>query len=179
MPPDAWISRLDRAVIDWDDIDRRLEVAGAFVLNDEERQEAAAREQAAFDANLPRIRELLEAHEQELKQRGFWTELLVESTGLRFRYSCSGFYGPGGFSSQFHVHGPLVLGVINPLGDAIASFYANDLDKNIFIGERFDEIAFTEFVGDNLRAYVAPENQIVSVDNYEWIKEMLESSAAS
>ena len=68
-----------------------------------------------------------------------------------------------------------MLGRINPQGDAVASFYTNDLDKNVFVGERFDEIAFSEFVGDNLHTYLAPENQIVSVENYYWIKELLDS----
>jgi hypothetical protein len=166
-------------VIDWNDIDRRLEIARAFVLTDEERKEVAEREQTAFDSNLPKIRDVLQAHEQELGHRGFWTELQADATGLRFRYSLLGFYGPGGFSSQFHVGGPLVLGTINPRGDAIASFYDNDLEKNVFIGERFDEIAFAAFVRDNLLAYLAPENQILSAENYQWMKELLDSSAAT
>lgn len=173
------ISRLRGEVIDWDDVDRRLKVAGAFVLTDDERNEVAGREQAAFEVNLPKIREVLEEHEQELRRRGFWTELQAEPKGLSCRYSLPGFYGPGGFSSQFHVGGPLVVGSINPKGDAVASFYANDLDKNVFLGERFDEITFAAFVRDNLLAYLAPENQIVSTENYQWIKELLESSAAT
>jgi hypothetical protein len=130
-------------------------------------------EQQAFDSHLPQVRALLGSHEAELQRRGFWTELTAESKGLRFRYSKTGFYGPGGFSSQFHVAGPLVLGRIDPRGDPIASFYANDLEKNLFLGERFDEIAFVAFVRDDLLSYLAPENLIVSPEQYSWIKQLL------
>jgi hypothetical protein len=166
-------------VIDWAEIDRRLAVAAPFILTDEERQRVRRVEQAAFDANLPQIRAFLEAHAAELQRRDFWTELQAEPTGLRFRYSYPGFYGPGGFASQFHVAGPLVLGRIEPKGDPIASFYPNDLDENVFIGERFDEIAFADFVRDDLLRYLAPENQILSLEQYEWIREMLASSGTT
>ena len=161
---------------DWDEVDRMLRVASPFILTEEERERIARLEQSAYESNLPRIRGMLEIHESELLQRQFWTELHANQNGLRFRYSHHGFYSPGGFSSQFHVAGPLVLGTINPKGDTSASFYPNDLDKNTFIGERFDEVAFASFIADNLMNYLAPENQILSTEQYYWIRALLGSA---
>lgn len=163
-------------MFDWGEIDKRLKVASPFLLTPDERERVGRVEQQAYEANLPILRAFLEAHEKELKQRGFWTELKPETTGLRFRYSLHGFYGPGGFSSQSHVAGLLVLGRIDPKGDQYASFYANDLGKNLFIGERFDEIALSTFVRDDLLSYMAPENQILSADHYRWVKDLLDAS---
>ena len=66
------------------------------------------------------------------------------------------------------------LGTINPKGDSLAGFYPNDLEQNIFLGERFDEIAFVNYVTQDLMRYLAPENQIISADQYEWIQKLLE-----
>ena len=49
-------SKLRRGMIDWNNVDKRLKVATAFVLTDEERKEVCEREQASFEANLPKIR---------------------------------------------------------------------------------------------------------------------------
>jgi len=160
-------------MIDWTDVDRILKVASVFILTDEERESFALVEQSAYDSNIPRIQEILKEHEGNLKTRGFWTELQIENKGLRFRYSYPGFYGPGGFSSQFHVSGPLVLGKINPKGDPIASFYPNNLDENTFLGDNFDELAFNEFIADDLMNYLAPKNQILSKEQYRWIQDLL------
>lgn len=161
-------------MIDWQDVDRILEVASVFILTDEERKRFALVEQDAYESNIPRIQEILKEHEANLQQRGFWTECQIEKKGLRFRYSYPGFYGPGGFSSQFHVAGPLVLGIIDPKGDAFASYYPNNLEENTFIGDNFDELAFKEFIANNLMNYLAPENQILSKEQYNWIHDLLD-----
>lgn len=160
-------------MVDWKEIDRRLKIATPFILTEDERKRVASIEQEAYERNLPRIQELLEVHQSKLQERKFWTELQAEKKGLRFRYALHGFYGPGGFNSQLHVAGPLVLGTINPKGDAFAGFYPNDLEQNVFLGERFDELAFSDHVTQDLMRYLAPENQILSVDQYEWIQELL------
>lgn len=161
-------------MVDWEKIDSMLKVASAFILTEGERKRIAAIEQEAYERNLPRIHELLEAHQTKLQERKFWTELQAETKGLRFRYSLHGFYGPGGFNSQLHITGPLVLGTIDPKRDALAGFFPNDLEQNIFLGERFDEIAFMDYVTQDLMHYLKPENQILSVEHFEWIKKLLE-----
>jgi hypothetical protein len=161
---------------DWKEVDRILSIASPFILTEEERERVARIEQSAYESNLPRIREMLETHQSELQQRQFWTELQAGQNGLRFRYSRLGFYGPGGFSSQLHVAGPLVLGTIHPKGDAVASFYPNNIDENTFIGERFDDVAFARFIADNLMNYLVPENQILSMEHYQWIRALLGSA---
>lgn len=160
-------------MVDWTEIDRILKVAAPFLLTEDERKRVAAIEQEAYEKNLPRILELLEAHQSKLQGRKFWTELQADTKGLRFRYALHEFYGPGGFNSQLHVAGPLVLGTINPKGDALAGFYPNDLEQNVFLGERFDELAFAGYVAQDLIRYLAPENQILSADQYEWIQKLL------
>jgi len=163
-------------MVDWNEVDRLLKVAAPFILTEEERKRVAAIEQEAFERNLARIRELLEVHQSNLTKRGFWTELQADNNGLRFRYSLHGFYGPGGFNSQLHVAGALVIGTIDPKGDALTGFYVNDLENNVFLGERFDDLAFMNYVSRNLLQYLAPENQILSVDCYKWIQELLRRS---
>ncbi len=160
-------------MIDWQDVNRILEVASVFILTDEERKRFALVEQDAYDSNIPRIQEILKEHEGNLQARGFWTELQIENKGFRFRYSYPGFYGPGGFSSQFHVAGPLVLGIIDPKRDPFASFYPNNLDENTFLGDNFDELAFKELIANNLMNYLAPENQILSKEQYHWVHDLL------
>ena len=160
-------------MIDWKEIDRMLKVVEPFILTEDERKNVAAIEQEAYEKNLPRIQELLAEHQSKLQKRKFWTELQADAKGLRFRYTLHGFYGPGGFNSQLHVAGPLVLGTINTKGDAFAGFYPNDLEKNVFLGERFDELAFTDYIAQDLMSYLAPENQILSADQYEWIQKLL------
>jgi len=160
-------------MVNWQEVDRILKVASVFILSNEERERLALVEQNAYESNLPHIQKILKQHEANLQQREFWTECQIETKGLRFRYSYPGFYGPGGFSSQFHVAGPLVLGTINPKGDAFASYYPNNLEENTFIGENFDELALRKFVANDLMKYLAPENQILSREQYNWIRELL------
>ena len=164
-------------MIDWKEINRILKVASVFILTDDERRQFALVEQDAYESNIPQIRKILEEHGVNLERRGFWTECQIEDKGLSFRYSYPGFYGPGGFSSQFHVAGPLVLGTIDPKGDPIASFYPNNLDENTFLGDNFDEFAFKEFIANNLMNYLAPENQILSKEQYRWVHDLLNLKA--
>lgn len=127
-------------------------------------------EQAAYEVNLEEITAILEEYRQRLSERGFWTECSVNKEGMRFSYSMPGFYGPGGFSSQFHIAGPLVLGQISPKGDAFQSFYSNDVDQNVKIGADFDQELFSAFVEKNIQEYLAPENLIVTRGQYERIR---------
>ncbi len=155
----------------WREIDCLIDVATAFILSDEEFEETKNAEQLAYDSNLPTIRQILGSHEAELKKRGFRPKLVISSKGLRFSYCYPGFYGPGGFTSQFHVAGPLVVATIAPEGASTSSgFYSNDLDKNIFLGRTFDELVFRDFILQNLLDYLQPENQILSLADYEFVR---------
>lgn len=152
------------------ELDTALAVSKQYRLTREEKAFIAKEEQGAYKSKLDEITTILKEYEDELSQRGFWTESNIQKNGLRFRYSLDGYYGPGGFSSQFHIAGPLVLGVINPKGDAFQSFYSNDVDKNIKIGADFNAIEFRQFVENNIREYVAPENLVITKDQYDWIR---------
>lgn len=160
------------AVVDFSELDRLLKVATPFILTDEEQQRVSAIEQKAYEKNLLSIHPILDDLQSKLNERKFWTENQVNTQGLRFRYSLRGFYGPGGFTSQMHVAGLLVLGRIDPKGDHYAGFYTNDLEKNTFIGERYDELAFIRFIEQDLTRYLAPGNQILSTEQSEWIQRL-------
>ena len=159
-------------MVDWAAVDRRLEIASTFVLTPDERKEAAQIEQTAFETNLPHIQSLLNDHRAQLDKRGFRTELPIETAGFFFRYWFDGFYGPGGFRSMFHVSGPLVVARLVPRGDETRAFYQNDVNENVFLGERFDELAFAEFIRQDLMDFLAAENQILSREHYEWVKDL-------
>lgn len=154
----------------WMRIDRVLEVSSSCQLTEDERKYIAKEEQSSYEANLDEIREILGAYEVELQRRGFWTECLVDKSGMRFRYSLSGYYGPGGFSSQFHIAGPLVLGEIVPHGDAIQSFYKNDLDLNIQTGADFEPTKFVAFIERNIESYLSLDNMVVTRDQYDRLR---------
>lgn len=166
-------------VVDWEEVDRRLQIASAFVLTNAERERVGAVEQAAYEANLPEIRAMLEQHHSALEERSFWAKLKAENDGLQFLYSLPGFYGPGGFGSASHAGGLLVLGTVNPKATVTTPFWNNDLAKNVFLGEHFDAVAFAGFVNDDLLAYLSPENQILSSEQYAWVKGLLNKSDAS
>ncbi len=154
----------------WERVDKALEVSSSCRLAEDEREYIAKEEQSSYENNLGKIREILELIKIELERRGFWTECLANKNGLRFRYSLPGYYGPGGFSSQFHVAGPLVVGEIDPRGDAIQSFYKNDFDLNVQIGADFETAVFGAFVEQNIESYLSLDNMIVSQDQYDRLR---------
>lgn len=84
----------------------------------------ASEEQKAYETNTETIKEIVEEFNNKLKERGFWTETFIDRKD--FRFNKSDYYGPLGFSSQYHMAGSLVLGIINPAGDEFASFYKNN-----------------------------------------------------
>ena len=151
-------------------IDIGLAVSSNYRLTDSEREMIAKEEQAAYELHISEISSILNIYKHELSERGFWTECIVGKSGMRFRYNLPGYYGPGGFSSQFHIAGPLVLGRINPAGDPLQSFYDNDLEKNVMIGADFNEQSFRQFVEQTVLDYVAPENLILTKDQYDRIR---------
>ncbi len=154
----------------WSCVDIALEISRTYRLTEEERKHIAKEEQAAYEANLTNMSEILEEFKIKLEKIGFWTECSVKKEGLRFRYSFPGYYGPGGFSSQFHVAGPLVLGEINPKGNAIQSFYPNDLDQCEKIGADYQPEFFRRFVEKNIETYLLPENLIITREQYDRIR---------
>jgi len=154
----------------WSNVDKTIERHNEFILSKEQRQLIANEEQKAYENNIAVITTIMQEIEQELKTRGFWTELQISTTGFRFRFNTNGYYGPGGFSSQYHIAGPLVLGKINPLGDAFASFYENKLENNVQIGCNFNEEEFVEFVEKVISDYISPKNLIISKDQYEYLR---------
>ena len=154
----------------WGNVDKTIERHNEFILSKEQRQLIANEEQKAYENNIVVITTIIQEIEQELKTRGFWTELQISKEGFRFRFNTNGYYGPGGFSSQYHITGPLVLGKINPMGDALASFYENKLEDNLQIGCNFNEIEFIEFVEKVISDYISPKNLIISKDQYEYLR---------
>lgn len=154
----------------WDNLDDVVHKHNEHILSDEQRKFIANEEQKAYEANIESIREVIEEVENKLKERGFWTETTIDQKDFRFRFNKSGYYGPGGFSSQYHMGGPLVLGVINPTGDAFASYYKNNLEENVQIGCNFDKSEFTEFVKKTIMNFTSANNLIISKEEYDKIR---------
>ena len=154
----------------WSVIDKALEVSSTYRLTAQEREHIAKEEQACYENNIDAITRILKKYDTELQRRGFWTECQIRQDGLRFRYSLGGYYGPGGFSSQFHTAGPLVLGEIVPHGDAFQSFYKNDIDLNVQIGADFESGDFEKFIQRNIEAYVSVNNLIVTKEQYDRLR---------
>ena len=155
----------------WGSVDQAVAITKRYVFTEDEIKQIASAEQAAYEANLTNISAILEQYKQGLSERGFWTECQVDTAGLRFRYSMRGYYGPGGFTSQFHhTTGQLVLGEINPAGDAYQGFYKNDIDQNVKLGADFDPHALRLFVENNIQRYLNPENPVTTREQYERIR---------
>ncbi|WP_343607722.1 hypothetical protein [Chryseobacterium oranimense] len=91
----------------------------------------------------------------------------MEKERLSLRFSKRGYYGPGGFGSQFHIAGPLVLGTINPAGDPLVPYCKNNLDDNTQIGSNFDKNKFIEFVKKTIMDFTSASNLIISKEQYE------------
>ena len=151
----------------WSEIDKTLELHSEYILSDEQRKLIADEEQKSYEKNIEIIEQITTEFDNELKKRNFWTELIINKEGFRYRYSYKGYYGPGGFSSQFHIAGPLVLGLINPAKDALASFYKNNLEENIQIGCNFDANEFRNFIEKTILSYVSTNNLIISKEQYD------------
>ncbi|EGR4126244.1 TPA: hypothetical protein RI762_003597 [Vibrio cholerae] len=157
----------------WKNIEKLVLASKDFILTEEERQLIVKEEQQAYVTNMPAIIEVLNMAQLKLKALGFWVENSVTEQGTRFRFSLQGYYGPGGFSTQFHISGPLVLGLINPAGDELASFYPNDIDQCFLMGLDFDKTKFEQFVLKQIENYLQPENLITSKEQYDRFRALL------
>ncbi|TXX99440.1 hypothetical protein [Vibrio mimicus] len=157
----------------WNNIEKLVLASKDFILTEEERQLIVKEEQQAYVTNMPEIIEVLNMAELKLKALGFWVENNVTEQGARFRFSLQGYYGPGGFSTQFHISGPLVLGLINPAGNELASFYPNDIDQCFLMGLDFDKTKFEQFVLKQIENYLQPENLITSKEQYDRFRALL------
>ncbi len=157
----------------WDNVKQLVDASKDFILTDEERNLMLKAEQNAYERNLIEIKEVLGLAEKRLNGLGFWVENQVTDKGMRFRFSLAGYYGPGGFSTQYHISGPLVLGTINPAGDPFASFYSNDIDQCFLVGEDFNKANFEEFVIKEIEAYLQPENLITNKEQYDRFRALL------
>ncbi|EGR0495364.1 TPA: hypothetical protein ACMDTO_003673 [Vibrio cholerae] len=157
----------------WKNIEKLVLASKDFILTEEERQLIVKEEQQAYVTNMPAIIEVLNMAQLKLKALGFWVENNVTEQGTRFRFSLQGYYGPGGFSTQFHISGPLVLGLINPAGDELASFYPNDIDQCFLMGLDFDKTKFEQFVLKQIENYLQPENLITSKEQYDRFRALL------
>lgn len=160
-------------MIGWEKIEGIVKASEDFILTDDEQKLIKIEEQTAYEKNLPDIISALNLAENQLKKLGFWVESSAKMRGLRFRFSLRGYYGPGGFSTHYHVSGPLVLGVINPAGDQYASFYPNDIDKCFLMGLDFDKSAFENFLIQQVEKYLQPENLITSKEQYDRFRALL------
>lgn len=98
----------------WKKVTQALDASSPYRLTQEERAYISKEEQAAYECNLPKIDAIMQEYDKKLSDMSFWTERIVAIQGMRFRYNIDGYYGPGGFSSQFHIAGPLVLGRLTP-----------------------------------------------------------------
>ena len=154
----------------WSTVDEALEISKTYRLTEDERKHIGKEEQTSYEANLKSLSEILEEYKTNLEERGFWTELILDKGGLRFRYNLQGYYGPGGFSSQFHIAGPLIVGEINPKGDAIQSYYPNDIDQCEKIGADYLPNSFRVFVERNIKNFLRPENLIITREQYDRIR---------
>lgn len=154
----------------WGKVDKIIARHKEHILSDDQRRLIAKEEQKAYEKNLDTIKSIISEFEKGLKERGFWTELQIDANGFRFRFNTSGYYGPGGFSSQYHMAGPLVLGIINPAGNAYTSYYKNKLEDNIQIGCNFDQAEFVKFVENVISDFISPNNLIVSKDQYDYLR---------
>ena len=154
----------------WNGIDKIIELHNEQILSESERQLIAQEEQKAFESNAPIIEAITNEFEQELKSRGFWTEFYMAKNGFKFRFTKHGYYGPGGFSSQFHIAGPLVLGIIDPPGDPHASYYKNTLEENIQIGCNFSKSDFINFFENVIKDYLSPKNLVISKEQYDYLR---------
>lgn len=157
----------------WKNIEKLVLASKDFILTEEERQLIVKEEQQAYVTNMPAIIEVLNMAQLKLKALGFWVENNVTEQRTRFRFSLQGYYGPGGFSTQFHISGPLVLGLINPAGDELASFYPNDIDQCFLMGLDFDKTKFEQFVLKQIENYLQPENLITSKEQYDRFRALL------
>lgn len=157
----------------WKNIEKLVLASKDFILTEGERQLIVKEEQQAYVTNMPAIIEVLNMAQLKLKALGFWVENNVTEQGTRFRFSLQGYYGPGGFSTQFHISGPLVLGLINPAGDELASFYPNDIDQCFLMGLDFDKTKFEQFVLKQIENYLQPENLITSKEQYDRFRALL------
>jgi len=156
----------------WNEVDKQLSVTQQFIFSDEEAKHIGKIEQECYEKNLDKINEVLDGFKSDLEKRDFWVEKQVAEKGLRFRFSLRGHYGPGGFSSQFHVSGPLVVGVINPKGDAIQGFYNNDIDECQCLGADFDADEFKAFVQETIENYISFENLIITREQYDKFRDL-------
>jgi hypothetical protein len=155
----------------WSKVDQALAILKSYMLTEDEIKHVTSAEQAAYEANIASISEILEEYRHELSERRFWTECQVEKTGMRFRYSMRGYYGPGGFTSQHHhTAGQLVLGEINPKGKPDQGFYKNDIDQNVKIDADFNIQSFKTFIENNIQKYLEPENLMSTREQYEHIR---------
>ncbi len=154
----------------WENLDKIKERHNEHILSDAQRRLIAEEEQKAYEKNIETIKSIITEFETGLKKRGFWTELQIDCKGFRFRFKINGYYGPGGFSSQYHIAGPLVLGIINPSGDDYASFYKNKLEDNIQIGCNFDQEEFIKFVEKVICDFISHNNLIISKEQYHYLQ---------
>ena len=157
----------------WKNIEQLVEASQELILTENERELIAKEEQQAYESNISIIKGVLDVVEQKLVKMGFWMDNNVSEKVLRFRFSLHGYYGPGGFISQYHVSGPLVLGVIHPAGDEYAGFFPNDIDKCFLIGLDFNKEKFEQFVLEQIEKYLQPENLITSKEQYERFRDLL------
>ena len=146
----------------WKSVDSRLELQERYVLTDAERQQIHEQEVEAYKANVSEMQRIMNAHREELDKRGFDTKLQCNDDGLHFRYSRPGYYGPGGFRSDAHIDGPLVLSELHPAGDPNTYIRDNDIEKNIEVGTGFDPEKFSLFVRNNLDKFLDPGNLITT-----------------
>lgn len=154
----------------WEKVEEKIRQQETYILTGEERKSIAEAEQRAYEEHVETIRQIIEEFEERLKERGFSTSLHLNTNGFKFTYSKTGYYGPAGFRTDFHVDGPLVLAQLNPAGDPNAFITNNDLDMNFEIGTNFDADKFKDFLKANLINFLGPRNLITTEERRERLR---------
>ena len=154
----------------WNSVDQRLELQRNYILTDEERRRILDKEVEAYKEHLPELQRIMYEHKDQLECRGFTTELQCDEGAVLFRYNKPGYYGPGGFRSDQHTDGPLVLSQLHPAGDPNFYVFDNDIDKNTEVGTGFDSGRFQQFVHNNLDTFLTPNNLITTEARREQLR---------
>ncbi|MDV3636991.1 hypothetical protein CMU84_17745 [Elizabethkingia anophelis] len=154
----------------WSQLDDKLREHQEYILTTAQRQIIVEEEKKAYEINLDSIKTIIIEFEKGLKERGFWTVFEITEEAFMFKFNKIGYYGPGGVSPQYHIGGPLVLGVLKPKGNAYSFYCNNKLEQNVQIGCNYDKEIFTEFIKKIILEFISNENLIISKEQYDYLR---------
>lgn len=154
----------------WKHVDQIIAQQQQYILSNEERQKIQEEEQKAYEANLQSIQEISEEFASCLSARGFTTKVQITQQGFLFTYAKSGYYGPTGFKSNFHIDGPLVLALLPP-GNKFEEFITdNDVDKNFELGSGYTPEKYKAFLQQHLLSFLNPNYLVTTEERRELLR---------